>query len=40
MKYLLGVERALLTDVAKIYNEFKTLDDKTMKGDFPIPITR
>lgn len=42
MNYLLGVERALLTDVAKIYNEFKTLDDKTMKGDhhFSIPITR
>lgn len=33
MNFLLGVERVLLTDVGKIYNELKTIDDKTMKGD-------
>ncbi len=33
MNFLLGVERVLLTDVAKVYNELKTIDDKTMKGD-------
>ena len=33
MNFLLGVERILLDDVAKIYNEIKNIDDKTMKGD-------
>jgi hypothetical protein len=33
MNFLLGVERVLLSDVAKVYNELKTIDDKTMKGD-------
>jgi hypothetical protein len=33
MNFLLGVERILLNDVAKTYNEIKNIDDKTMKGD-------
>ncbi|CAF1087582.1 unnamed protein product [Rotaria sordida] len=32
MNYLLSVERVLLADVAKTYDELKTIDDKTMKG--------
>jgi hypothetical protein len=33
MNFLRGVERILLADVAKTYNELKSIDDKTMKGD-------
>jgi hypothetical protein len=32
MNFLLGVERVLLADVAKTYDELKTIDDKTIKG--------
>ncbi|CAF3599593.1 unnamed protein product [Rotaria socialis] len=32
MNYLLSIECALLADVEKKSNEFKTIDDKTMKG--------
>ena len=33
MNFLLGVERALLADLVKGYNEQKAIDDKTMTGD-------
>jgi len=33
MNFLVGVEHVLLSDVAKVYNELKTIDDKTMTGD-------
>ncbi|CAF1010977.1 unnamed protein product [Rotaria sp. Silwood1] len=32
MNYLLSVERTLLADVAKTFDELKIIDDKTMKG--------
>jgi hypothetical protein len=34
MNFFQGVERVLLSDVAKVYNELKTIDDKTMTGEF------
>lgn len=34
MNVLISVERALLANVARTYQEFKSIDDKTMKGDF------
>lgn len=33
MNYLLSVEHTLLADVERTYDESKTVDDKTMKGD-------
>jgi predicted nucleic acid-binding Zn finger protein len=34
MNFFQGVERVLLSNVAKVYNELKTIDDKTMTGEF------